>query len=228
MTFPSYPTITRQLPPRQLASFPRTGLQGLLTAVWLWWLRRHLNRDRYRLTLRGRKAKTPRRFGQQSIPLAAARRVGVYIDDKMSGKLEEYRRAWGRHDAERTAEKREEGLRLTLQGNRELVETLRDQLKSAGFSNTRLQGDVATLATSRDDAERDFQTIKRQRDREKRVGWALLAGLNILDRQLILHRMNPEGIQDDLDRFVETAREAVKLADSPGGPGRLMEEKRTA
>ncbi len=102
MSFPELPTIKRRLPPRQLASFPAIGPLGLVTRLWLWWLRRHLNRDRYKITLQGRKPRrgTPRRL-RADVSRKWASRLGVYIDDKMESKLNEYSRAIGRHDERR-------------------------------------------------------------------------------------------------------------------------------
>lgn len=102
MSFPSYPTLTRQLPARQLASFPATGPLGWITSAWLWWLKRYLNRDRYKLTLKGRAAKRPELRGYGgSIKLRNARRWGLYVDDKMGRKLANYDRAMGKHDERR-------------------------------------------------------------------------------------------------------------------------------
>lgn len=119
MNFPEYPTITRQLPARQLASFPATGPLGWFTLAWLWWLKRHLNRDRYKLTLKGRAAKRPELRGYGgSIKLKNARKWGLYIDDKMDAKLSAYSEAVGRYRAQGEARK----LADQLQAERGLVE----------------------------------------------------------------------------------------------------------
>jgi chromosome segregation ATPase len=176
---------------------PYSGLLGWITAAWLFWLRRHMNRDRYRLTLRGRKARTPRRFAQ-SIPLSDARKVGLYVDDKMEGKLNEYTRARGAHDERRIADKekanllfrvaeaeavrdnlegkistleaeaeKNRGLLLRIDRQRGYLESLRRELNEKDSETGRLKADVQTLAASRDDAERDFQTVVKQRDQLK-------------------------------------------------------------
>lgn len=106
MTFPTYPTLTVQLPARQLASFPSTGPLGWITTLWLWWLKRHLNRARYKLTLKGRAAKRPELRGYGgSIKLKNARRWGLYIDDKMESKLNRYSQEIGAHPERQKVER---------------------------------------------------------------------------------------------------------------------------
>lgn len=101
-SFPSYPKQTKELPARQLVSFPATGPLGLVTRLWLWWLRLYMNRARYTLTLRGRSAKTPtdRAYGG-GIKLNRAKRWGLYIDDRFQTELDKYHRDIGEHEGAR-------------------------------------------------------------------------------------------------------------------------------
>lgn len=101
-TFPRYPRQTKELPARQFVSFPATGILGLVTRLWLWWLRLYINRARYTLTIRGRSAKTPtdRAYGG-GIKLNRAKRWGLYLDDKFQTELDKYHRDIGEHEAAR-------------------------------------------------------------------------------------------------------------------------------
>lgn len=148
--FPEYPTMKRQLPARQLANFPAIGPLGWITAAWLWWLRRHLNRDRYRLTLKGRKPRrgTPRRY-RPDVSMKWAARVGVYIDDKQSATLSKYQRAVGAHperckvesltaEAAHRSELLEEH-HQTLMTVRQRLETTRDELAAVHLTAARDQ-----------------------------------------------------------------------------------------
>ena len=175
MSFPELPTIKKRLPPRQLASFPAIGPLGLVTRLWLWWLRRHMNRARYQLTMQYRKPKrgTPRRF-RADVSRKWASRVGLYVNDKMESKLNEYSRAIGRHDerrhlaaerkageemarlltAERGLVKAHESAQLHLHGEldkaRSSLEVTRDKLAAVQLTATRDQikanDDAAALA----------------------------------------------------------------------------------
>jgi len=148
-TFPSYPTITRQLPARQLVSLPAVGILGLVTRAWLWWLRRYLNRDRYKLTIKGRSAKRPELRGYGgSIKLKNARRWGLYIDDKMGSKLREYNRAIGAHPERSKVE------RLTAEATHrsELLEEHHQTLMTVRqrLEDTRNEVAAVKLAATRD------------------------------------------------------------------------------
>ena len=140
MSFPELPTIKKRLPPRQLASFPAVGILGLVTRLWLWWLRRHLNRDRYALTMQYRKPKrgTPRRH-RQDVSRKWARRVGLYVNDKMESKLNEYSRAIGRHDERRhLAAERKEGEKMA-----DLLTAERGLVKAHESAQAHLMDEVA-------------------------------------------------------------------------------------
>lgn len=176
-TFPEYPTVKRELPPRQLANFPHTGPLGLITSAWLWWLRRYMNRDRYRLTLKGRKPRrgTPRRF-RPDVNLKWASRVGLYVDDKMGARLDKYHRETGAHperckverltaEATHRSELLEEH-HTTLNTVRQRLEDARDELAAVQLAATRDQmkanEDRATLEIIHgimDGVEWDSETI---------------------------------------------------------------------
>jgi hypothetical protein len=149
-TFPEYPTIRRELPPRQLANFPAIGPLGLVTSAWLWWLRRYMNRDRYRLTLKGRKPRrgTPR-SQRPDVTLKWASRVGLYVDDKMGAILSKYHRETGAHperckverllsEAAHRSELLEEH-HTTLMTVRQRLEDTRDELAAVQLTATRDQ-----------------------------------------------------------------------------------------
>ncbi len=102
MEFPRYPKQTIELPARQLVSFPMSWPLGLVTRLWMWWLKLYINSARYSLTVRGRSAKTPkdRAYGG-GIKLDRANRWGLYINDKFQAELDRYHRAQGEYEAER-------------------------------------------------------------------------------------------------------------------------------
>lgn len=100
--FPRLPKRTIELPPRQFVSFPATGILGLLTRAWLWWLRAYLNRERYRLQVYGRSPKTPQDRGSAGrVKLTRAKRWGLYLDDKFQTEFDTYHREIGEHEAAR-------------------------------------------------------------------------------------------------------------------------------
>lgn len=233
-TFPDYPTMTKALPPRQLASLPHSGILGWITAGWLWWLRLHLNRDRYRLTLRGRKSRKPRRWGQQSIPLKDARRIGLYVDDKMEGKFRNYNRAWGKHEAQQGHDRameriqgRESNLRSELfelhAENKQLIEHRRhdrDQLTAAAVkaSTQRLDLKACQARTS---------NMAGERNRLRLLPNGIRAGLNILT--LKLETARPEEVEDHLHNFVATARACMDYGQRNGlDSGELVEGLRAS
>lgn len=61
---------------KQVFSIPNSFIGRL----WLWYFKRHLNADSYRLRVRGRTARKGK--STQSIPLGNAKRLGLYLDWK--------------------------------------------------------------------------------------------------------------------------------------------------
>lgn len=79
----------RTAPPLQFAKIPN----NIMGRVFLWALRRWLNKDRYSIVTRGRKPK--RGFKNQryahDLPKAHARQLGVYIVDRWENKAREWK-----------------------------------------------------------------------------------------------------------------------------------------
>jgi hypothetical protein len=71
-----------------------------------------MNKKRYKLTKRGRKAKRPELRGWGgSVKLINARRIGLYIDDKYDRSEREYWLEQGRYDEVMRAERQQKRLR---------------------------------------------------------------------------------------------------------------------
>ena len=109
-----------------------------------------MNRDRYRLTFKGRKPRrgTPRRF-RPDVTLKWASRVGLYVDDKMGAKLAKYDQAIGAHperckverltaEAAHRSELLEEH-HQTLMTVRQRLESTRDELAAVHLTAARDQ-----------------------------------------------------------------------------------------
>lgn len=72
--------VLRELPARQMFTIPN-DLRGRIV---LWFIRRYLNTDRYKIVKRGRGAIKPVRYAF-GVELSNAKRIGVYIDDRFDG-----------------------------------------------------------------------------------------------------------------------------------------------
>lgn len=153
-TIPKLPTRTIELPPRQFVSFPATGILGLVTRAWLWWLRAYLNRERYRLQVYGRTPKTPADRGSAGrVKLHRAKRWGLYLDDKFQQQFDDYHRAWGEHEAARHWGNETERLRLRADG-------LLSQVDAVRRSRDNYKAQVGELVTSLADRLADLKRWK--------------------------------------------------------------------
>lgn len=79
----------RQAPPIQFAKIPN----NVVGHVFLWALRRWLNKERYSIVTRGRKPKRGFKNPRYShdLPKANARQLGVYIEDRWERKARQWK-----------------------------------------------------------------------------------------------------------------------------------------
>lgn len=156
-TFPRLPKRTIELPPRQFVSFPATGPLGLVTRLWLWWLRAYLNRERYRLQVYGRAPKTPQDRGSAGrVKLTRAKRWGLYLDDKFQTEFDNYHREIGEHEAARfyrnehqRLQDRADTLQRELTGQVAATQELVDDLRRKADNLKANVGELVSLAAER-------------------------------------------------------------------------------
>jgi len=93
----------RTAPPIQFAKIPN----NVIGRVFLWALRRWLNKDRYSIMTRGRKPKRGYKVGRfaHDLPKAHARQLGVYIVDRWENKARQWK--WAEESRELAKERRE-------------------------------------------------------------------------------------------------------------------------
>ena len=81
----------KKVTPIQLLKVPNNWIGKL----FLWYFRRHLNRETYRMRCRGRKPRKSQHNSLGFVPLTNAKQVGVYVDFKQnSGHKTTLREGW--------------------------------------------------------------------------------------------------------------------------------------
>ena len=87
----------RTAPPIQFAKIPN----NIIGRVFLWALRRWLNKERYSIQTRGRKPRRGYKVGRfaHDLPKAHAKQLGVYIVDRWENKARQWK--WQEKSRER-------------------------------------------------------------------------------------------------------------------------------
>jgi hypothetical protein len=190
-----------------------------------------MNRDRYRLTLKGRKPRrgTPRRF-RPDVSMKWASRVGLYVDDKMGAILHKYHRETGAHperckverllsEATHRSELLEEH-HTTLLTVRQRLEDTRDQLAALQMTAARDHLKAIKLQDEINGYRCDHCGDKFTRDNP--------SSFPAVDPRSYLDTIHGflDGVEWDsetLDQVAQTMRHAGYSISHPDDPGRLDE-----
>ncbi len=94
----------RQAPAIQFAKIPN----NIIGRLFLWALRRWLNKERYSIMTRGRKPRRGYKVGRYAhdLPKAHAKQLGVYIVDRWESKARQWK--WQEESRERMEQYRKE------------------------------------------------------------------------------------------------------------------------